>query len=245
MRKSAPNRRLKNLAIVVVTASASILMWGGNASAATTDDAFNELLAFNPGVSASDLAASMREAARETGQTYDQVVTQALAESRKHEPAGFAVGSSCNKVSLTAGYLGGNVIYSPSSTAGIQHGHAGVYATATLIVEAPAHGENSGTFPVKNRQYCSGLRKMTVDISVTDSKRVGEYAQGYLTGKPYNYNFSWNKGGNIDSLNCSELVWKAFKREIDLDLDSDGGLGVYPKDIANSSHTHTYETING
>ena len=70
---------------------------------------------------------------------------------------------------------------------------------------------------------------------------------------PYDYDFVNNKSdyyyvtdelGNVygpysegDAYNCSELVWKAYKKAASIDLDGNGGLGVYPNDIKNSSLT--------
>jgi hypothetical protein len=44
----------------------------------------------------------------------------------------------------------------------------------------------------------------------------------------------------MSKLNCSSLVWRAYKH-VNIDLDSNGGPGVYPADIRNSRFTSTYE----
>lgn len=72
---------------------------------------------------------------------------------------------------------------------------------------------------------------MDVATSYSTQVKAADYARVHLTGKRYNNNFAWNKGSNIDTLNCSELVYKAYKRSVNIDLDFDGGLGVYPVDI--------------
>ncbi|MBM7051690.1 YiiX/YebB-like N1pC/P60 family cysteine hydrolase [Rothia sp. ZJ1223] len=61
-------------------------------------------------------------------------------------------------------------------------------------------------------------------------------------GKPYNGVFFNNKKINASKYNCSQLVWAAYKsNDPNVDLDANGGPGVYPSDIANSSWTTWYE----
>mgnify|MGYP001389225552 CR=1 FL=1 len=50
--------------------------------------------------------------------------------------------------------------------------------------------------------------------------------------------------GDIDKFNCSELVYKAYERSVNIDFDGDGGLGVYRIDILNGSETRTCQTIS-
>jgi uncharacterized protein YycO len=103
---------------------------------------------------------------------------------------------------------------------------------------------NSGDFPTTGRKYCKTIHKMEVQASISTQAKAADYAYRYMRGKPYSKNFYWNKGGDISDLNCSELVYKAYKRSVNIDLDGDGGLGVYPKDILNSPKTTTYQTIS-
>lgn len=51
----------------------------------------------------------------------------------------------------------------------------------------------------------------------------------------YSYNFATNRTTScIGDKNCSKLVWCAFKEKAKIDIDKDGGLGVYPVDIRDS-----------
>lgn len=45
------------------------------------------------------------------------------------------------------------------------------------------------------------------------------------------------------SYNCAELVWKAFQRAENIDLDSNGGSAVYPNNIRNSSAVYVLKTF--
>lgn len=48
---------------------------------------------------------------------------------------------------------------------------------------------------------------------------------------------------HTNSYNCSQLVWAAYKStDPNVDLDSDGGPGVYPTDIQKPHWVHHYET---
>jgi uncharacterized protein YycO len=230
---------------------------GGAAWAAPADDAFTRLLRLNPGVSSGDMRNSLRAAAAANGLSYEKAVATALAEAERHSAASNAsirnssgsVGAagtgsnSCKSVAIGSARYKGDVFYAPSITATINHGHAGIYATTTSIVEAPGSGYKSGRFAASARTYCQYIEKMDIATSVATQGKAADYAAENLVGKSYNNNFAANKGSGTDSLNCSELVWKAYKRSVNLDLDGDGGLGVYPLDIRNSALTRTYATV--
>ena len=234
----------------LAASAALILTIGGTASAAPNDNAFSQLLKLNPGLSAAELEKSMHEAAAATGLTYDQAIATALDEAERHaQPDGStkvnSSNPSCGQVEIGAANFKGDIFYSAASTYGVSHGHTGIYSEKNYITEARGSGQNSGEFAVAGRKYCKNIEKMVVNTAtVNQQNQAADYASQYLTGKPYNSNFAWNKGGDIDTLNCSELVYKAYKRSINYDLDDDGGLGVYPADIKNDSETTTYQVIS-
>lgn len=75
--------------------------------------------------------------------------------------------------------------------------------------------------------------------SFEDRKRVAKWGIDQV-GKGYDANFSDNKKNTVANnkrMNCSELVWKAWKFKKNVDLDSNGGPGVYPNNIKNSNRT--------
>ena len=254
MRTSVSARSRRNLARATGTLAAAavlVLTMGGNAWASPKADAFNRLLAFNPGLSATELKRSMMEAAAATGLTYDQAVTTALGEAESHLSISSANGvsassggSSCTTVNIQPATWKGDIYYSASSTYGISHGHVGIYSEKDYVTEARGSGQNSGEWYYYGRKYCKNIQIMTTPYSTATQTSAADYASAYLVNKPYNSNFAWNKGGNIDTLNCSELVYKAYKRSVNIDLDGDGGLGVYPNDIVNDSETSIYRTIS-
>jgi uncharacterized protein YycO len=181
--------------------------------------------------------------------TYDEAVTTALGEAERHALPDGSVGGmsssdpSCEAVEVGKARYKGDIFYSAASTYGVSHGHTGIYSRVDRITEARGKGEKSDEFLASGREYCKNIEKMIVKTSIDNQNKAADYAVQNLTGKPYSRNFAWNKGGNISTLNCSELVYKAYKRSVNIDLDGDGGLGVYPVDIKNSDSTRTYETI--
>jgi uncharacterized protein YycO len=238
-------RKAGQLIGVLAAAGAIVLASADLAMAAPVDKAFNRLLKLNPGLSAAELRASLREAAAANGMTYEKAVKTALAEAERNRDIIFTQGGSknpkCKKVEIGVARNKGDVFYSAASTYGVPHGHMGIFSARDWVTEARGPGQKSDKFRVAGRRYCARIDKMEVSTTQAKRNRAGDYAARYLVKKPYNRNFAWNKGKKINKLNCSELVYKAYKRSVKIDLDGDGGLGVYPNDIRKSKRTYTYQ----
>lgn len=67
------------------------------------------------------------------------------------------------------------------------------------------------------------------------------HAYNKLRGKEYDINFAFNKN-NTNKLNCSALVWFAYDH-VNIDLDKNGGPGVYPW-ILEIHHTLKHIELN-
>lgn len=72
-------------------------------------------------------------------------------------------------------------------------------------------------------------------------KNAAANAETWLQNRPYpslvNLMWGWDNKWDISSLYCSKLVWRAWIQanpSYNIDLDSNGGSIVYPKDIKNS-----------
>lgn len=137
--------------------------------------------------------------------------------------------------------------------------HVGLYTSSTYIVESmpedgvqywkyndPEAYQNVVTNPADGvNDSCI----MTVDTTTSKRKAAAAWpGENIEAGTPYDYDFLDNKqdyytsGANttkseLDALNCSELVWKAYKKAANIDLDGNGGLGVYPNDVLDSDNT--------
>lgn len=134
----------------------------------------------------------------------------------------------------------GDVMYSDAWTV-INHGHNAIYYTTNVVVHAPGVGKKSKKDPASAKiGLKGGIEKQEVLTSTTNRVKAAEYAYNHLRDKPYDLVFFNNKK-TIDKLNCSSLVWNAYMKTSNIDLDKDGGPGVYPVDIRDSPLTQTYE----
>ncbi|MDR2113693.1 MAG: hypothetical protein LBO75_00245 [Bifidobacteriaceae bacterium] len=202
-----------------------------------------QLVADNPGVTAGQIRQELTRYAKEKGITFETAVREAAKESSQHRSnktlssgggkADKAIGKGKNK---------GDVFYSPVSTAGITHGHSGIYYTEKKIVEAPGPGKKVRNTEHTNVKVAKNSKKQHVNTTQAKRDKAANKANTFV-GRSYNYLFVANKTSN-GAMNCSQVVWVGYKDGSGIDLDSNGGPGVYPSDILNSSWTKTYETIS-
>ncbi len=126
---------------------------------------------------------------------------------------------------------------------------AGIFSDDSFFLKKDFYMKNNAhnitNFYSFNNEYEYKVYKVTTSSSgsnrynLATRGKVINWAQSKL-GRPYDKGFSNNKkftSSEDEKYNCSELVWKAWKSEVGLDLDSNGGLGVYPNNITNSSRT--------
>ncbi|PMD05685.1 YiiX/YebB-like N1pC/P60 family cysteine hydrolase [Brevibacterium paucivorans] len=221
-------------------------------SSMNTEEAVERLVELNPGTTEEEMSAGLREYAEENGQSYEQVVDDALKAAEEEEAqwqkdkaeyefdretrAAKAVGK------LPRVNVGGDIFYNPASTVGFKHGHVGIYAVNDYIVEAPGIGKLSHRVHHSTVKVYKTSKLLYVKITETRRRSAGKYARDKLRNKPYRRNFAVNKDPYADRMNCSQLVWAAYKNSVKIDLDGNGGPGVYPDDIVKSSATKTWRT---
>lgn len=203
-----------------------------------------ELVERNPGISYADMEQAVKDAALATGASEAEVAREALSEagdppgSIRIQPRSGSRPEANKKIGTARNR--GDVFYTPSSTFGVNHGHSGIYSYEAKIVEAtPSAGvaERSHTLI----KVSAGARKQYVSTSQANRDKAADRARTYR-GRGYDYNFAFNKTAN-GPMNCSQVVWAAYKTATGIDLDSNGGHGVYPSDILNSKYTVTYQTF--
>ena len=85
--------------------------------------------------------------------------------------------------------------------------------------------------------------KQYVKTTTASRNKAAGHAYKKLRNKSYNLNFAFNKSTTSSKMNCSQLVWAAYKASTKIDLDGNGGPGVYPYNIKDSSKTKTYKTL--
>lgn len=138
------------------------------------------------------------------------------------------------------------------------YNHVGMYVSADTIVEsmpggwiAPGYTRSDGVvkYPVydimAHQALVPGGDSAILEVkSATYNQKVmaaSWITSGSVIGKPYDYIFITNKGDDDDdAFNCSELVWKAYYRKANIDLDSNGGPAVYPNNIYDSLLVEKY-----
>lgn len=239
--------------LLILSLILSILVIGGiktNASVVT-----DEILSLMPGITIEELNQSIKETALSSGKSEDEVSVQILSELKvqedltKEERASLTTrsssgGSSSSTYTLGSAKYNGDIFYEPASTFSVQHGHVGMYWTSDVVVESmPDDGTINGVRSVNrtNKKVESGSKIFTLSgVSASTQNDASNWAYSRI-GDKYSYNFVTNRStSHYGDKNCSKLVWSSYMLKADLDLDSDGGLGVYPKDILRHSKSSIY-----
>lgn len=237
----------------VVTAALSVAVV---TPAQASPKTFDGLLALNPGLTRAELNRSLDSATRASGQTREAVIAGAVAEARQSLTAarpstGRTVKLSGNRplsngggvLNLGSAAARGDIFVSPASTLFVQHGHTGIYSETNAVVEAPGPGKKSRATSTAAYKVGSGSVKQSVGVSQSVRNAAANYAYANLRGKNYNLNFAFNRNAYGSSMNCSQLVWAAYTIVAGIDLDANGGFGVYPYNIKDSGWTTTYQTL--
>ena len=140
--------------------------------------------------------------------------------------------------------------------------HVGMYISSTTVIDAAAtHGVQY--FSITNSEVKQApiedgnsaiLRLSTSGATVVDEYAVAWVVNNIPNGVVYPYDYdcfnnkedtylvnegtdeypNWVVHYETDAYNCAELVWRAYRHAGGIDLDSDGGTGVFPDDIRNA-----------
>lgn len=154
---------------------------------------------------------------------------------------GTASDADCTKkVKVGNSRYKGDIFHSYARTV-VRHNHVGIFYTTKTVVEAPGPGSKSQARTAATLNKCGPVYKMYVKAKQTTRNKAANYAYSSLRGKAYDLDFANNKNNGTGALNCSELVWRAYKHA-GIELDSNGGPGVYPNNIKDDPSTVTYST---
>ncbi|SMC71430.1 Permuted papain-like amidase enzyme, YaeF/YiiX, C92 family [Lentzea albidocapillata] len=151
-------------------------------------------------------------------------------------------GGDCTKKAVGNARNKGDIFHSYAKNV-VAHNHVGIYYTTKTIVEAPGKDQKSKSVTASTLKKCGPIYKMYVDTKQANRDKAANHAYNKFRDLPYDGNFLDNKDNSNGKLNCSELVWKAYKHGAGIDLDSNGGEGVYPNNIKDHSKTVVYATI--
>lgn len=243
--------------LLICTLTLSLLAVSSISVSATTKT--DEILSLMPGVTYEELEQSINDAAYSQNLSKEQIEDKILNElklqnaldkrermaSRSRLNVKAAASSDDNPKSvytLDACKNIGDIFYEPSTTANVEHGHVGIYYTSDTIVESmPRDGVR--TLSRLNKKVSKGSKIFTLDgVEQSIKNGAANWAWSQI-GCKYSYNFATNRlTSTAGDKNCSKLVWSAYKQAGNLDIDSNEGLGVYPKDILNHKLSKVYKT---
>lgn len=124
---------------------------------------------------------------------------------------------------------------------GWRHGHAAIVTDAINgnTLEAAVLGQDSQIMSISKWKFYPNFMILKLkDVSQDKLDEITEYAIKKLYKIPYKltsgiFNYKYKEGIDPIGTHCSHLVWYPFMK-FGYDLDSDGGMIVTPKDIANS-----------
>ncbi|MBA4538367.1 hypothetical protein H1Z61_14810 [Bacillus aquiflavi] len=204
-------------------------------------DQIDKILSIYQNVSKQEIMKEINQTSKALGISKGKVADQMYSELKeqqdlaaKEEPIRIASPGSGGTTVIDSSTKG-NIFYETAATALIEHGHVGMYYTADTLVESvPSYGVRS--LNRSNKKVGEGARIMTVSNTTSTEKNSSANWAYNRIGESYSYNFATNRLTSCTGdKNCSKLVWCAWKNVTGLDLDSNGGLGVYPKDIRDHS----------
>ncbi|MDE6597940.1 MAG: hypothetical protein K2K60_04815 [Clostridia bacterium] len=138
-------------------------------------------------------------------------------------------------------YLEEGDILVTSSThfSGSRIGHAGLVTSAAYygnekILQSNAYGVPSSLGDIRDFNNRVNFMILRPKADAETKKQVVQYALQNLVGLKYDIAVGVLSNKNkISKTHCSHLVWYAYK-QFGIDLDSNGGLVVTPKNLANS-----------
>lgn len=121
-----------------------------------------------------------------------------------------------------------------------RHGHAAIVTDAEngIILEHMSVGNSTVLSPAQKWASYPGFAVLRYPDE-EKAKKAAEYAKEKLKDVPYSIfagliEKDKSKNETISSSHCSHIVWQAYKA-IGIDIDSNGGRIVTPKDIAKSN----------
>lgn len=230
----------------ILSLSLTTAMLFSQAGSANANSDVDQILKLQPDISRQELLQDVQMIASNTGQPEQIILEQIYTELKNNQDNGkkekialsdrSTYGGSGGTISVGSSTKG-NFYYTPSETAYLDHGHVGMYYTSTTIVESvPSAGVRTISTTAR-KVDSSGAMVKSVTTSTTNRNNAANWANSQV-GESYSYNFATNRlTSHTGAKNCSKLIWSAYKQNGSLDLDVDGGLGVYPRDVRDAKGT--------
>ena len=247
--------RFTRAAAAVVTACGLVSAFIHPAIAGDTipRSTLEQLVALNPGTTTTDMIQFMDAAADRHGVTPGQFAARSLAEALASAEASKPLdrgvtnrGATIRTASATSGTkLGaaahkGDIFTAPSTTLWIAHGHSGIYSSTTTVVEAPGLGRVLKKTAASSIYVDPGARKLSIATTQKNRNAAADWAESKV-GANYNLFFADNKTIEDDVYNCSQIIWAAYMKVANIDLDDNGGDSVFPVDLRDSVNAVSYK----
>lgn len=132
----------------------------------------------------------------------------------------------------------GDIIVSANSHFSfIQSGHSAIVVDTDQlrVLNATGYGNKSSIEDITEINCRPTFMVLRVKGDREFRKKVAEYAENNLLDLDYSLFVKNAAEEKAEATHCSHLIWYAYK-QFGIDLDSDGGRFVWPKDIANSPY---------
>lgn len=210
------------------------MLLSGNVSAQAADN-IDDLLQYYPELSRAEIEAELDATSQGFATTQAITLSEALAEERAHAdsyvapPPGPTVVKYLNDAERV-----GDIFYRHSAP-----GHNGIFYSKRYFEHAPGLGKVVTWGDSRSYTMSSRSRKMFVIAHWSQSEGAATWAKG-RAGAEYRKAF-WDNKYFSGRMNCSQLVWAAYKRQ-EIDIDSNGGKGVYPRNIRDDKDVVSYQS---
>ncbi|WP_281215415.1 hypothetical protein [Bacillus altitudinis] len=206
----------------------------------TKEHILNFILEKNPGLEKEELMTDINKIVANQKKSEMEILEQIQIELKSQENTnkGEVTTLGNNKgTKIIGNSKKGNIYYTNADTWGLNHGHVGMYYKKTHIVESvPKVGVRS--ISAKKRKVEKGAVVKSVKVATKKKNAAVDWGKGRIKKDGYSYNFATNRTtGHYGNKNCSKLIWSAFKLKAKIDIDKNGGLGVYPRDVRDSGYT--------
>ncbi|MCM0622742.1 hypothetical protein [Nocardioides bruguierae] len=165
----------------------------------------------------------------------------ALAASR-----GDSGESDTTYVTMEDGAYRGDIFYYPSYSAGINHGHVGMFRWKGTVIEAANKKLGVRKIKTSDRKVPEGeTYYYYIGSGSAKSFERQEAAADWANGKDGSDYRPWYETENkffVAPFNCSQLIWAAYGKQ-SIWLDSNGGDYVWPANIVNDDKAHPYQIV--
>lgn len=152
----------------------------------------------------------------------------------------YYLGGKNGSIPITELKNGDIIISSSTEFSWWSFGHCAMVVDAEkgIIAEAVGYGQESGTNHIYTVQERADFMVLRPNIEQELLDQIVEYVRTEMMGLDYDATIgvlSQKYPGNVNATQCAHIFWYAFF-EHGINIDSNGGTVVTPKDIANSEH---------